>query len=245
VFQQSCFSIYVSACFTFVLQHLCSHLCCNICVCFQQSCFSNYVFSICDSAFVFQYLRFTFVLQQLFSHLCCSSCVCFQQSCFSNYVFSICDSTFVFQYLRFTFVLQQLFSHLFCSSSHLCCGSLHLYCSVFSTSILQSIAINDNLDHLRHLCCSHISNTSAQRASILFYLPIERSATTVHFSQSPFSTLGGSELHDFVSSLSISRLSNLRDPRCQSMLTFSRLVGASILIVISPLVTPSARISNP
>jgi hypothetical protein len=124
-------SLLCSSVFAFVLQHLCLHLCCSICVCFQQSCFSNYVFSICDSAFVFQYLRFTFVLQHLFSHLCCSSCVCFQQSCFSNYVFSICDSAFVFQYLRFTFVLQLLFSHLCCSSSHLCCGSLHLYCSVF------------------------------------------------------------------------------------------------------------------
>jgi hypothetical protein len=69
VIQHLCFSTYVSL----LCCSNCFHLCCSSCVCFQQSCFSNYVFSICDSAFVFQYLRFTFVLQQLFSHLCCSS----------------------------------------------------------------------------------------------------------------------------------------------------------------------------
>jgi hypothetical protein len=107
VFQHLCFSMF----------HFCvaaSVFASNSRVSATTSCFSNF-FSICDSAFVFQYLRFTFVLQHLFSHLCCSICVCFQQSCFSNYVFSICDSAFVFQYLRFTFVLQHLFSHLCCS----------------------------------------------------------------------------------------------------------------------------------
>jgi hypothetical protein len=43
----------------------------------------------------------------------------------------------------FAFVLQRL------------CFSFCVPASVLHT---QSIAINDNLDHLRHLCCSHISN---------------------------------------------------------------------------------------
>jgi hypothetical protein len=130
VFQQSCSNSRVSAS---TFQHV-SLLCCSICVRFQQSCFSNYV-----SAFVIQHLCFSTYVSLLCCsicfHICVAASVFFQQSCFSNYVFSICDSAFVFQYLRFTFVLQQLFSHLCCS---ICVLHKH------------SIAINDNLDHLRH-----------------------------------------------------------------------------------------------
>jgi hypothetical protein len=122
VFQQSCFSIYVSACFTFVLQHLCSlptvvfqHswsnsrvsastfqpvslLCCSICVRFQQSCFS-----IRGPTVVFQHLRFNMfhfcVAASVFASNSRVSAFVVQQSCFSIYV-STC----------FTFVLQHLCS---------------------------------------------------------------------------------------------------------------------------------------
>jgi hypothetical protein len=119
VFQQSCFSIYVSACFTFVLQHLCSHLCCSICVCFQQSCFSNYVFSICDSAFVFQHLRFTFVLQ----HLCSHPTVVFHHLCSNSRVSA---STF----------------------QHWCCSICVRINNLDHLRHSSVIAINDNLNHL-------------------------------------------------------------------------------------------------
>jgi hypothetical protein len=148
VFQQSCFSIYVSA------------------VVFQQSCFSIYVASVVFQQSCFSIYVSSVVIQQLcFSISCSSSRVSASISVFCSavvFVFSIysCSASVsvcsfricvaastVLQYLfvlrQFTFVLQRV-----------------------SASVLhkQSIAINDNLDHLRHLCCSHISNTYKSRS---------------------------------------------------------------------------------
>jgi hypothetical protein len=70
--------------------------------------------------------------------ICVSFCVpALFQHCFSASVFAFVLQQFAFVLRQFTFVLQRV-----------------------SASFLQkqSIAINDNLDHLRHLCCSHISN---------------------------------------------------------------------------------------
>ena len=145
-----------------VFQHLCFsmfHFCVAASVFASNSRVSATTFSaFVIQHFVFQYLRFTFVLQHLFSHLCCSICVCFQQSCFSNYVFSICDSAFVFQYLRFTFVLQHLFSHLCCSICVCFQHSIAINDNLDHLRHSSVIAINDNLNHMRHFCCSHISN---------------------------------------------------------------------------------------
>jgi hypothetical protein len=69
-FQQSCFSIYVSAS---VIQYLC---------------FSTYVSLLCCSIGVAASV-FVLVLQHLCSHLCCNICVRFQQSCFSIYVLTL------------------------------------------------------------------------------------------------------------------------------------------------------------
>jgi hypothetical protein len=66
----------------------------------------------------------------------------------------------------FAFVLQQ-FAFVFSICVRICVAAFVLQHLCFSfcvpASVLhkQSIAINDNLDHLRHLCCSHISNNSA------------------------------------------------------------------------------------
>jgi hypothetical protein len=71
--------------------------------------------------------------------ICVSFCVAaLFQHCFSASVFAFVLQQFALVLRQFTFVLQRV-----------------------SASVLQkqSIAINDNLDHLRHLCCSHISNT--------------------------------------------------------------------------------------
>jgi hypothetical protein len=70
--------------------------------------------------------------------ICVSFCVpALFQHCFSASVFAFVLQQFALVLRQFTFVLQRV-----------------------SASVLQkqSIAINDNLDHLRHLCCSHISN---------------------------------------------------------------------------------------
>jgi hypothetical protein len=70
--------------------------------------------------------------------ICVSFCVAaLFQHCFSASVFAFVLQQFALVLRQFTFVVQRV-----------------------SASVLQkqSIAINDNLDHLRHLCCSHISN---------------------------------------------------------------------------------------
>jgi hypothetical protein len=143
MFQQSCFSIYVSA---VVFQHL--------------------RFIICDSAVVFQFIRVpasviqpTSVFALVLQHLC---------SCFSNCVPA---SAIVFQLLcsntcarSITNRLSSMTTLTICVSC--CVPTLFQHCvsaSVFAFVLhKKSIAINDNLDHLRHLCCSHISNTNEQ-----------------------------------------------------------------------------------
>jgi hypothetical protein len=70
--------------------------------------------------------------------ICVSFCVpALFQHYFSASVFAFVLQQFAFVLRQFTFVLQCV-----------------------SASVLQKqpIAINDNLGHLRHLCCSHISN---------------------------------------------------------------------------------------
>jgi hypothetical protein len=59
------------------------------------------------------------------------------QHCLSAPVFAFVLQQFALVLRQFTFVLQRV-----------------------SASVLkkQSISINENLDHLRHLCCIHISN---------------------------------------------------------------------------------------
>ena len=106
-------------------------LCSSICVS------ASVVLQSCSStrvpAVVFQHL---WLSQHLCSHLCCSVCVRIL-CCSICVLFCVAASVFAF-------VLQRL------------CFSFCVPASVLHT---QSIAINDNLDHLRHLCCSHISNT--------------------------------------------------------------------------------------
>jgi hypothetical protein len=150
-----CFSISSSSvsalCFctcdpTFVFQHSCSSICVLasmfqhlLCVLHNQpiaindnldhlrqllcsSSVSALCFSICVPAFVFQHLCFSiYVLASMFQHVLA---LCF----------SICVPTFVFHHLCFSIcVLASMFQHLLCV--------LHK----------QSIALNDNLDHLHHL----------------------------------------------------------------------------------------------
>jgi hypothetical protein len=124
------------------LRHLLS---CSICVC--MLCFSNCVPA---SAIVFQLLCSNTCACSITNRLssmttltiCVSFCVpALFQHCVSASVFA---AAFVF-----AFVLQ-----------HLCFS----FCVPASVLHKQSIAINDNLDHLRHLCCSHISNSSSQVA---------------------------------------------------------------------------------
>jgi hypothetical protein len=113
-------------------------------VVFQQSCSSSRVSAVvfqqsCSNsrvpAVVFQQSCSSIrVPAVVFQHSCSSSrvpAVKFQHSCFSIYV-----SAFVIQHLCL------------CFSNCVSASALHK----------QSIAINDNLDHLHHICCSHISN---------------------------------------------------------------------------------------
>jgi hypothetical protein len=172
-FQQSCSSIRVPA---VVFQHSFSSSRVPAVVfqhfadVFQQSCSS--IFSIRFPAVVFQQsCSSSRVPAVVFQHS--FPAVVFQQSCFSIR-FSICVPASVVFQLRicvpasvFAFVLQQFY--LCCSIcvrigvaasvfalvlQHLCFS----FCVPASVLHKQSIAVNDNLDHLRHLCYSHISN---------------------------------------------------------------------------------------
>jgi hypothetical protein len=149
VFQHSCSSSRVPA---VVYQHSCSSSRVPAFV-FQQSCSSSRVpsfvilhwcFSIYVSAFVIQHLCFSIYV----------SAFVIQHLCFSIYVrIGVAASVFVFVLQQFALVLQHLCSHTFVLQR--LCFSFGVPASVLHK---QSIAINDNLDHLRHLCCSHISN---------------------------------------------------------------------------------------
>jgi hypothetical protein len=108
---------------------------------------------------VIQLLCFSiYVPASSFQPLCFSICV--PASAFQPLCSSICDSASVFQHLCSSIcvpsfcVPTSVFQHL-CSS--ICVPAsvfLHLLCVLHN----QLIAINDNLDSLRHLCYSHISN---------------------------------------------------------------------------------------
>jgi hypothetical protein len=166
-----CFSIYVPA---FVFQHLCFSICVLasmfqhlLCVLHNQpiaindnldhlhrllcsSSVSALCFSICVPAFVFQHLCFSiYVLASMFQHLLCvlhnqpiaindnldhlRQLLC--SISVSALCFSICVPAFVVQHLCFSIcVSASVFQHLLCV--------LHK----------QSISLNDNLDHLLHLC---------------------------------------------------------------------------------------------
>jgi hypothetical protein len=156
--------------FTFVLQHLCSHLCCSLCVRFQQSCqcfsicfhfcVSASVFHICVAASMFS--CFTFVLQPL----CSLPTVCVSTSTFQH------DSVFVFQLSMFLYLCSNtcacsITNRLSSMTTLTICVSFCVPAFVFYK---QSIAINDNLDHLHHLCCSHISNNSLMLYQFDIYL---------------------------------------------------------------------------
>jgi hypothetical protein len=71
------------------------------------------------------------VAASVFASISRDSAFVFQQSCFSIYVSALVLQQFAFVLRQFSFVLQHV-----------------------SASVLQKqlIAINDNLDHLRHLC---------------------------------------------------------------------------------------------
>jgi hypothetical protein len=143
-----------------VLQHLC--LCFSNCVpasaiVFQLLCSNTCACSITNrlSSMTTLTICVSFCVPALFSHLCCSICV------------RICVAASVF-----AFVLQQhLCSHLCCSVCvRICVAACFSICvricvaaslcvpasCVFLLHLFliykQSIAINDNLDHLRHLC---------------------------------------------------------------------------------------------
>jgi hypothetical protein len=152
-----CFSISSSICVSAsVFQHLCSasvfqHLCSSICVpafCVQHLCFQHLCSSILCSSICVQHLC---VPASVFQHLCSSICVVPASSVFQHLCSSICVPASVFQHLC---VPASVFQHCvpaFCVFSFL---FQHLLCVLHN----QPIAINDNLDHLRHLCYSHISN---------------------------------------------------------------------------------------
>jgi hypothetical protein len=136
MFQQSCFSIRVPAfviqptsvftlvlqrlCSHFVLQHLCTLLCCSICV------------RICVSAFVYQ---------RLCSSISSVSCAC----SITNRLSSMTTLT-----ICISFCVPALFQHCVSASvfafvlQHLCFS----FCVPTSVLHKKSIAINDNLDHL-------------------------------------------------------------------------------------------------
>jgi hypothetical protein len=123
VFQQSCFSIRVPA------------------VVFQQSCFSIYV-----SSSVIQQLCFSIhVPAVVFQHSCFSICdsanICVR-TCVAASVFALCVAASVY-----SFVLQHLCS---CFSNCVPASAIvfQLLC-LLCVLHKQSIAINDNLNHLR------------------------------------------------------------------------------------------------
>jgi hypothetical protein len=179
VFQQSCFSIYVSA---VVFQHLrfiiIHKLCFSIHV--PAVVFQHLRFIICDSAVVFQHscsssrvpssvIQPTSVFALVLQHLCScfsncvpASAIVFQLLCSNTCACSITNrlSSMTTLTICVSFCVPTLFQH--CVSASVFAFVLQRLCFSFCVpaSVLhtQSIAINDNLDHLRHLCCSHISN---------------------------------------------------------------------------------------
>ena len=105
--------------------------------------------------------------------ICVSFCVpALFQHCFSASVFAFVSQQFTFVLRQFTFVLQRV-----------------------SASVLQkqSIAINDNLDHLHHLCCSHISNTCDQCGLWLerYYLDVPKLQSKIHDLENQVAKLTG------------------------------------------------------
>jgi hypothetical protein len=161
---QSCFSIYVSSsviqqlCFSILFQQSCFSICVQqLCFVFQQSCFS---ISVIQPTSVF-----ALVLQHLcscFSNCVPASAIVFQLLCSNTCACSITNrlSSMTTLTICVSFCVPTLFQH--CVSASVFAFVLQRLCFSFCVpaSVLhtQSIAINDNLDHLRHLCCSHISN---------------------------------------------------------------------------------------
>jgi hypothetical protein len=133
------------------MYHYCVSAVTTLCFSISSSSVSALCFCICDPAFVFQHSCSSIcVLASMFQHLLCvlhnqpiaindnldhlRQLLC-SSSVFQHLCTSICVPALVFQHLCFSiFVSASVFQHLLCV--------LHK----------QSIALNDNLDHLRHLC---------------------------------------------------------------------------------------------
>jgi hypothetical protein len=171
VIQQLCFSIHVPA---VVFQHL--RLSSRV----PAVVFQHLRFIICDSAVVFQdscsssrvpasVIQPTSVFALVLQHLCScfsncvpASAIVFQLLCSNTCACSITNrlSSMTTLTICVSFCVPTLFQH--CVSASVFAFVLQRLCFSFCVpaSVLhtQSIAINDNLDHLRHLCCSHISN---------------------------------------------------------------------------------------
>jgi hypothetical protein len=142
--------------------------------------FQHLRFIICDSAVVFQHscsssrvpasvIQPTSVFALVLQHLCScfsncvpASAIVFQLLCSNTCACSITNrlSSMTTLTICVSFCVPTLFQH--CVSASVFAFVLQRLCFSFCVpaSVLhtQSIAINDNLDHLRHLCCSHISN---------------------------------------------------------------------------------------
>ena len=159
MFQHSCFSIRVPA---VVFQHL-RFIICDSAVVFQHSCSSSRV----PASVIQPTSVFALVLQHLcscFSNCVPASAIVFQLLCSNTCACSITNrlSSMTTLTICVSFCVPTLFQH--CVSASVFAFVLQRLCFSFCVpaSVLhtQSIAINDNLDHLRHLCCSHISNTT-------------------------------------------------------------------------------------
>jgi hypothetical protein len=157
MFQQSCFSIRVPA---VVFQHL-RFIICDSAVVFQHLCSSSRV----PASVIQPTSVFALVLQHLcscFSNCVPTSVIVFQLLCSNTCACSITNrlSSMTTLTICVSFCVPTLFQH--CVSASVFAFVLQRLCFSFCVpaSVLhtQSIAINDNLDHLRHLCCSHISN---------------------------------------------------------------------------------------
>jgi hypothetical protein len=174
VFQHSCSSSRVSA---FVFQQLCfsiyvfSSLCFSISFVFQQLCFSIRVPAVSVHSVIQPTSVFALVLQHLcscFSNCVPASAIVFQLLCSNTCACSITNrlSSMTTLTICVSFCVPTLFQH--CVSASVFAFVLQRLCFSFCVpaSVLhtQSIAINDNLDHLRHLCCSHISNKADKQS---------------------------------------------------------------------------------
>jgi hypothetical protein len=151
VIQHLCFSLYVSVS---VIQHSCFSIYVSASV-IQQSCSSIHV-----PAVVFQHscsiIRvLAFVFQQSCSSICDSANICVR-TCVAASVFAFCVAASVY-----SFVLQHLCSHL-CFSICVPMFVFQHFQRLLCVLHKQSIAINDNLNHLLQSSVMAIFPTEAR-----------------------------------------------------------------------------------